>query len=151
MFHEEINEKFITSKSFFKKVNNNLSIFDQINVVRSFLGMKQKQLSKRTNISQPNISAIEAGKKNVNLNTLKKIADALECDLQVILTPKKKSLSQTLDDRVTRIAKVLAEAVFRNISFEGHFLTEKKKKTNIDSIKRKLINNKSMLWEEKND
>ena len=71
--------------------------------------------------------------------------------MQVILTPKKKSLSQTLDDRVTRIAKVLAEAVFRNISFEGHFLTEKKKKTNIDSIKRKLINNKSMLWEEKID
>ena len=45
-------------------------------------GLTQKQLAKRTGISQPNISAMEKGKRPIGLNVAKKLAKALNCRYQ---------------------------------------------------------------------
>lgn len=44
---------------------------------RNEAGLSQKQLSDKTGIGQPNLSAIENGKGNPGLKTIGKIADAL--------------------------------------------------------------------------
>ena len=50
---------------------------EAIIAARKRMGMKQEELAKRSNISQPNISLIERGKANPSLLTIARIADAL--------------------------------------------------------------------------
>ena len=88
MFNKEIDRKFITTATFLKKIANGLSIFKQISVIRNYLGMTQSQLANRSKIKQPVLSRIEKGDQNISLTTLERVADALNCDVQIVLTPK---------------------------------------------------------------
>lgn len=53
------------------------------------LGITQKELSGRTGITQSDISKIENGNANPSIKTLKRLADALGCQLKVEFIDKK--------------------------------------------------------------
>jgi len=50
-------------------------------------GLTQKQLSERAGITQADISRLENGNANPSLNTLKRLASAMEMTLKIEFTP----------------------------------------------------------------
>ena len=57
---------------------------------RKTTGLTQKQLSERTGIAQGDISRIENGNANPSLNTLKRLATAMDMTLKIEFTPADK-------------------------------------------------------------
>ena len=55
---------------------------------RKFRSITQKQLAERTGIQQSDISRIERGTANPSLNTLKRLADGMDMDLQIKFIPR---------------------------------------------------------------
>jgi len=54
---------------------------------RKKAGLSQKQLSERTGIAQGDISRLENGNANPSLNTLKRLAAAMDMTLKIEFTP----------------------------------------------------------------
>lgn len=68
----------------------------EFNIIQAFIDARksqnitQKELSKRTGITQADISRIETGVRNPSLNMLKKLADGMGMYLKLEFIPKKK-------------------------------------------------------------
>src|SRR5258707_8758655 len=62
-----------------------------IKAVREALGMSTAQLAKRLRIKQPSVIALEKSeaKGTIELATLRRVAEALDCTLVYTLVPKK--------------------------------------------------------------
>lgn len=80
MFLEEISE--IAHTVFLKQ--KHLPIGEHIKLIRQQLGMSQKNLARRCHMNQAMISKIETGDTLPTIAGLKKILDALSCDLLII-------------------------------------------------------------------
>ena len=55
---------------------------------RSQLNISQMQLAKLVGTKQPAISRLERGDGNITINTLRRVADALNADLDISLKPR---------------------------------------------------------------
>lgn len=67
----------------------NLSPGQWISLVRKTLRMTQADLAKRANITRANLVAIELGKADPRVSTLRRIYQGLSCNLQVAPHPQK--------------------------------------------------------------
>jgi transcriptional regulator with XRE-family HTH domain len=59
----------------------------QIKMIRIDLDLTQKDLSIKSGISLATINSIESGTANYSKSNLEKIAQALNCELDIILKP----------------------------------------------------------------
>jgi predicted DNA-binding mobile mystery protein A len=68
--------------------------------IRQALGMNKTQLSKRLGIAAPSLIELESNevKDTITLASLRKVADALGCDLQYVLVPRE-PLERQIADR----------------------------------------------------
>jgi predicted DNA-binding mobile mystery protein A len=84
-----------------------------VRTIRTALGMTVLQLAKRAGISQPAMSQIEKSESagRLRLDTLARIADALDCELVYALVPRR-PLSARVSDR----RKALAIERYRHIA-----------------------------------
>ncbi len=57
-------------------------------LLRSQLNISQVQLAKLVGTKQPAISRLERGDGNITINTLRRVADALNADLDISLKPR---------------------------------------------------------------
>lgn len=59
--------------------------------IRQALGMSKTQLAKRTGVTRPSLDELESNevKETITLASLRKVADALGCDLHYALVPRK--------------------------------------------------------------
>jgi len=64
-----------------KIATRGLSIGALIKMLRTQLGMSQKALAKRAGIPQSTVSRVEQGQRDLGVSTLRKILNALFCDL----------------------------------------------------------------------
>ncbi|GJL54398.1 MAG: hypothetical protein NPIRA02_15300 [Nitrospirales bacterium] len=60
-----------------------------IRLVRTYLRMTQAELAKRANITQANLMAIESGKADPRVSTLRRIYKGLSCNLRLEPQPQK--------------------------------------------------------------
>ena len=63
-------------------------IAERVAARRSELGLSQRDLAERTGTTQSAIARLEAGGRPPRIDTLLRIANALECDLVVELRPR---------------------------------------------------------------
>lgn len=84
LFLEEI---FLSGKSLIS-ASKGVEIGSLITLIRGQLKMSQKALASRSGMPQSTISRIESGRIQPNILTLKRIAEALICDLTLTLVPK---------------------------------------------------------------
>ena len=76
---------------------------DWIRILRDRLRMTQAELAKRAHITQPNLAAIESGKVDPQVDTLRRIYHGLWCDLNI--EPRlQKPLDEILRGRARGIA-----------------------------------------------
>jgi len=57
-------------------------------LLRNQLNLNQMQLAKLAGTKQPAISRLERGDSNITINTLRRVADALNADLDISLKPR---------------------------------------------------------------
>ena len=74
--------------------------------LRITLGMTLAQLAQRMKVSAPTLAKIEKGERvgTVSLNTLRKAATALDCELVYALVPRK-DLKRMLTERARAVAR----------------------------------------------
>ncbi len=76
---------------------------DWIRSLRNYLRMTQAELAQRAKITQPHLAAIESGKTDPQIGTLRKIFDGLSCDLVIRPRPRRK-LDEVLKDQAGSVA-----------------------------------------------
>lgn len=82
---------------------NNRTPGDWIRILRHRLRMTQAELAKRAHITQPNLAAIESGRVDPQVSTLRRIYQGLWCDLTI--EPRlKKPLEEILRGRARTVA-----------------------------------------------
>jgi hypothetical protein len=57
-----------------------------IRQVRESAGISQAELARRLGVAQPSVARWESGRRNMHVDTLQRIADALNVNLEVIFS-----------------------------------------------------------------
>jgi len=138
---------FLTGKALQKKLRG-LSAGQLIPLIRKQLQMSQRTLAKRAAMQQSSIARIESGRLDPNISTLKKIADAMGCDLIITIVPR-----SDLETMRENQAKTKAEQKIRylhgTMSLEKQAPNQKLLKELLDEeVKNLLDSSGSALWDE---
>ena len=90
-----------------------------IRAIRDALGMSGVQLAKRLKVSPQTVEAMEKSEAagTIQLNTLKRAAEALDCTLVYALIPNT-SLENTVNDRARQIATAALARVSHTMKLE---------------------------------
>jgi len=129
-------------------MKRDLGVGKQVRLIRLALGMTQAQLARRIGWLQGDIAKIESGKsENIGLVTLKKLAEALNCDLVTCLIPKVQ-IEELIEKKSRALAKKLVSASSANMAMELQKPNSKIIKAEIDEMKEKIKRRqRSRLWE----
>ncbi len=78
----------------YDSIQPEMDIIGAIIDARTSLNMTQKELAERTGMNQADISKLENGTRNPSLKLLKRLADGMDMNLQLVFTPKKMECSK---------------------------------------------------------
>jgi predicted DNA-binding mobile mystery protein A len=117
-----------------------------IKALREALGMSTAQLAKRLGIRQPSLVALEQSeaKGTIELATLRRAAEALDCTLVYALVPNK-PLETTLRDRARAFARRRRDPVEHSMLLEDQKVTAKDAEARVDEILRET--NPRLFWD----
>jgi predicted DNA-binding mobile mystery protein A len=108
--------------------------------------MSTAQLAKRLGIRQPSLVALEQSeaKGTIELATLRRVAEALDCTLVYALLPNK-PLETTLRDRARAFARRRRAPVEHSMLLEDQKVTAKDSEARLDEIMRET--NPRLFWD----
>ncbi len=121
-----------------------------VRAVRDALGMSTRQLASRMGVAQPTLVQLEQSEANgtIQLATLRRAADALDCDLVYALVPRGGSLEQSVMAHARRRAGALVRAVDRSMELEDQAVTDPDEiNASVDRIALQLAGSRR-LWDE---
>jgi len=104
LFTKEIAKKFKSIKKIPKFLQEYPEWDVQVKTLREVFGMTQQQLGRKIHSTGRIIRKIESQEIHPNLETLRKIASALESDLKIFMVPKK-PVTDILDEKSLQKAK----------------------------------------------
>ena len=115
-----------------------------INTVREAIGMTAIQLAKRLGVSQPRITKMEANEENLKLSTMKKAAQAMNCEFVYYFKPKT-TFQALVDEQAQKKAAEILQTVNINMALEDQEISADE---NIKDFATDLINSKiKQIWE----
>ncbi len=137
----------VASKALLKH-QRGLEVGQLITLIRNQLRMSQRALARRAGVPQATVSRIESCHLEPNTATLNKIADAMECDLCIIIVPR-----SNLEAIRNKQAQIKAEKKIRylhgTMSLEKQSPSPKLLQELIkDEVQNLLESSGSALWEE---
>jgi predicted DNA-binding mobile mystery protein A len=117
-----------------------------IKAIREALGMSTAQLAKRLGIKQPSLVALEQSeaKGTIELATLRRVAEALDCTLVYALVPNK-PLESTVRDRARAFVRRRRGPVEHSMLLEDQKVTAKNAEARLDEIVRET--NPRLFWD----
>ncbi|MGD0301336.1 MAG: mobile mystery protein A [Bryobacteraceae bacterium] len=117
-----------------------------IRAIRQALGMTTAQLAGRLNIKQPSLVELEQSeaKGTIELRTLRRVAEALDCTLVYALVPNK-PLETMVRDRARAFERKRREYVEHSMLLEGQGVTSRNAKARLDEIVRET--NPRLFWD----
>lgn len=119
-----------------------------IRAIRDAIGMSGVQLASRLGVRPQTVDAIERSEVagSIQLDTLRRAADALDCRLVYALVPRT-SLEDLVDARARRIATRALRRVGRTMALEGQAVDDADAEARIDAYIRDVIRDRD-LWRE---
>ena len=114
------------------------------------LGMTTRQLAKRVGVSQPVLVRMEKGEVQgtISINSLKKIAKALDCDLVYALVPKE-SLDETVKRRAKKVAEKLVQEISHSMELEKQGISKDSKEDQVKELSDQLVREmNAVLWDD---
>ena len=108
--------------------------------------MSTAQLAKRLGIKQPSLVALEQSeaKGTIELATLRRVAEALDCTLVYALVPNK-PLESTVRDRARAFVRSRRGPVEHSMLLEDQKVTAKNAEARLDEIVRET--NPRLFWD----
>jgi predicted DNA-binding mobile mystery protein A len=117
-----------------------------IKAIRESLGMTTEQLAKRLGVKQPSVFAIEQSeaKGTIELATLRRVAEALDCRLIYALVPNN-PLETMVRDRARIFAGRRRAPIEHSMLLEDQAVTRKDVDDRVDEIVRET--NPRLFWD----
>lgn len=111
-----------------------------IKEIRQALGMTTGQLAKRIGIPQSNVQALEERERadRITLSSLKKAAEALDCDVVYVLVPRK-GIEATLFERIKAFAQNRIASVSHTMTLEEQQVSDSHLKDQFDNTVEQLV------------
>jgi predicted DNA-binding mobile mystery protein A len=108
-----------------------------VRAIRDALGMSTAQLAKRMGVRQPSIVALEQSevKGTIELATLRRVAEALDCTLVYALVPNK-PLEETIRERARLFLRLRREPVEHSMALEDQQVARRDTERLLDDILR---------------
>ena len=118
-----------------------------ISAIRKSLGISGSVLAQRMGISQSAEAQFEKSEKerNITLQTLEKVAAALNADLVYAIVPKK-SLQETLEDRAFVKAKERVLPLTNSMRLENQATSNEYLEHEVKELQKQLLENPRELW-----
>ena len=125
----------------------NVPVRGWIKAIRAGLGMSSQQLAKRLGVKQPSVVALEQSeaKGTIELATLRRVAEALDCTLVYALVPNK-PLETIVRERARGVVRKRLAAVAHSMQLEDQTVGAKETEAQIDEMVRNIT--PSRLWDE---
>jgi len=117
-----------------------------IKAIREALGMSTAQLAKRLGIKQPSLVELEQSeaKGTIELVTLRRVAEALDCTLMYALVPNQ-PLESTVRERARAFAHQRRGPIEHSMLLEDQKVPEKNVGARLDEIVRET--NPRLFWD----
>jgi predicted DNA-binding mobile mystery protein A len=122
-----------------------------IREIRTVLGMSVRQLAERVGMGQPTIARLEKSEStgNIELKTLRRVAEGMNCRLIYAFVPHEKSLEETLRVRALQVAEKTLSCVEHTMGLEAQGSTEADRKLQVQELADELVRAMSReIWEE---
>ncbi|MDD4915420.1 MAG: helix-turn-helix transcriptional regulator [Methylococcales bacterium] len=66
-----------------------------LKLLRHKKNMSQEQLAEVADLHRTYVSSVERGERNISLDNIEKLANALESDIRILLTPENESIDES--------------------------------------------------------
>lgn len=118
-----------------------------IAAIRTALGMSLTALAKRLGVSHSTLLAYEKGEVtgSIQIETLRRVADALDAELIVALVPRK-SIKATLTERAREIASDEMQAVTQTMRLENQEVKPAATEAEFEKLVQTLLTQPRKLW-----
>ncbi len=131
--------------------DHNLKPNDWIRLLRNYLRMTQAELAKRAKITQANLVAIESGKVDPRVGTLRRIYHGLSCRLSVEPRPQQ-PLENILRGRAQAVALQRLKQTMGTMALEEHAPDEEMVKMLLDKRTDDILRDpREKLWRQDHD
>lgn len=117
--------------------------------IRESLGMSASALGRRLGMTHAAINKFEHSEAHdtITLASLQKLAEALGCDLQYALIPRK-SLHEQLDEQAHKLAREQLTSLLHSMQLESQGLQDKERERQVESLARDLLEgSRRELWQ----
>jgi predicted DNA-binding mobile mystery protein A len=117
-----------------------------IRAIREGLGMTTQQLATRLRVRQPSVVNLEQSeaKGTIEIATLRRVAEALDCQLVYALVPNK-PLEATVRERARNFLRKRLGPIQHSMLLEDQKVAGKQEEARLDEIIRET--NPSLFWE----
>ncbi len=120
-----------------------------IREIRLALAMTATQLGGRLGITQPAVTQLELSEQagTISLNTLRKVAEELDCRLIYALVPKR-SLELDVEEQARKAALKLVAKVSHSMALEDESISSVERSKRVLELARELVADaKSDIWD----
>jgi predicted DNA-binding mobile mystery protein A len=118
-----------------------------IQALRSALGMSASVLAQRLSVSHPTVLSYEKAELSgrIQLDTLQRVADALDCELVVALVPRK-PIGETLRARAMEVAQQEMSATVQSMRLEDQEVTAADTRAQLELMVENMVRQPKKLW-----
>lgn len=117
--------------------------------IRRALGLTTRQMAKRLGVSQSSYADAESNeaRETISLKQLRRIADALDCDLVYALVPRR-PLAQMVETRAAELARRRVLGVAHSMALERQAVSDELTEAQVAAAKAELLAGRwARLWD----
>jgi len=116
--------------------------------IRKALGLTQKQVASILNVPRPAVTRIEKNAESSSLKTLKRLANALHCELMVVVVSRE-PLDKLIKKQAYKKAVTILKQTYSNMAMEKQSPGKKNYEKRLKELTEELSSNPdSSLWED---
>jgi predicted DNA-binding mobile mystery protein A len=116
--------------------------------IRESLGMSASALARKLGITPASVIKLEKAEvdEKITLQSLRKLANALDCELQYALIPRK-SLEEILEDRAMAVARDKLRPVSHSMSLEDQAVDKSSSEKQLQLLAKEILDGpRRNLW-----
>lgn len=119
-----------------------------VKAIRESLGMSASALARKLSITPASIAKLEKAEaeEKITLSSLRKLAHALDCELQYTLVPRQ-SLEKILEDRAMTVARSRLHPISHSMSLEDQSVDQFSSEKQVEILAKELLDGpRRNLW-----
>ena len=119
-----------------------------VKAIRESMGMSASALARKLGVTPASIAKLEKAEadERVTLASLRKLASALDCELQYALVPRK-SLEEILKDRAMTVARQRISPISHSMSLEDQSVDKSSREKQLQLLAKEILDGpRRNLW-----